>query len=269
MFRWEKYSVSVGSLFENLSAFVQFSYLGPIIDSGVLKWRLRDTKELIQFLHGVNDNIREDHITSTISMCTLDIKNMFPSIFKDLAFPAIRLQLEKRGHSQAEVRTVLEALEIVKNGTRVYWNGSVIKQIDGCSIGPADSCDYCDIALDYLLQLVVPKLENSIGQKMHWLKFFRDDGLFIFSGDSQLVFNILDILNQERNELQFTTEYCSCANVLGSCSSCPRSIPYLDCLISVYQEQLADGSFIPQLKTTTYSKPTDIQRSIKLPNPQT
>ena len=97
---------------------------------------------------------------------------------------------------------------------------------------------------------------------MQWLKFFRDDGLFIFSGDSKLVFNILDILNQEREELQFTTEYCSCGNVLGSCSSCPRSIPYLDCLISVYQEQLADGSFIPQLKTTTYSKPTDIHHYI-------
>ena len=109
---------------------------------------------------------------------------MFPSIYKDLALPAIRLQLEKRGHSQAEIKALLESLEIVRDGTRVYWDGSVIKQMDGCSLGPADSCDYCDIALDYFLQLVVPKLENTLGKRMQWLKFFFDDGLFIFSGDS-------------------------------------------------------------------------------------
>ena len=150
-----------GQPVENLSSFIQFSYLGPIIASGVLRWGLRDTKELVQFLHEVNDTIRADHITSTLSVCTLDIKNMFPSIYKDLALPAIRLQLEKRGHSQAEIKAVLEALEIVCDGTRVYWDGSVIKQMDGCSLGQADSCDYCDIALDYFLQLVVPKLDNS------------------------------------------------------------------------------------------------------------
>ena len=75
---------------ENLSAFLQFSYLGPIVNSGVLKWRLRDSKELIQFLHGVNDWIKEAKCSLPISLCTVDIKNMFPSIFKELAPPAIR-----------------------------------------------------------------------------------------------------------------------------------------------------------------------------------
>ena len=251
-----------GQAVQNLSSFLQFSYLGPIIDSGVLKWRLRDTKELIQFLHGVNDNIREEHITSTISICTLDIKNMFPSIFKSLAMPAIKLQLQKRGHTPAEIQAVLEALEIVRDGTRVQWDGDVIKQLDGCSLGPSDSCDYSDIALDHFLQLLVPRLEQTLNQELRWLKFFRDDGILIFSGDSQLVFNILDILNKEREELQFTTELCPCGDVLGCCQVCPKPIPYLDCLVSVYQEILEDGSSIPQIKTSTYSKPTDVHHYI-------
>ena len=104
---------------ENLSSFLQFSYLGPIIDSGVLQWRLRDTKELIQFLHGINDKIRVDKITSPISICTLDIKNMFPSIFKNLALPAIKIQLERRSHSPEEIQAVMDALVIVRDGTRV------------------------------------------------------------------------------------------------------------------------------------------------------
>jgi predicted GIY-YIG superfamily endonuclease len=58
------------------------------------------------------------------------------------------------------------------------------------------------------------------------------------------------------------TELCSCGNVLGCCLSCPKAIPYLDCLVSVYQEILEDGSSICQIKTTTYSKPTDVHHSI-------
>ena len=121
---------------------------------------------------------------------------------------------------------------------------------------------YIYIALDSFLQLLIPRLEHSLNLKLRWIKFFRDDGIVIFTGDSQLVFNILDILNQEREELQFTTELCSCGNVLGCCQSCAKSIPYLDCLVSVYQELLEDGSSIPQIKTTTYSKPTDVHHYI-------
>jgi hypothetical protein len=87
-----------------------------------------------------------------------------------------------------------------------------------------------------------------------WIKFFRDDGIFIFSGGgSQLVFDILDILNGEREELQFTTELCLCGNVLGCCQSCPKAVPYLENLVSVYEELLKDGSLLPQIKNTTYS----------------
>ena len=122
---------------------------------------------------------------------------MFPSVFMDLALPAIKTQLQKRGHSSSEVKAVLDALTIVRDGTRVKWDGAVIKQVDGCSLGPADSCDYCDIALDSFLQLLIPRLEHSLNLKLRWIKFFRDDGIVIFTGDSQLVLNILDILNQE------------------------------------------------------------------------
>ena len=118
------------------------------------------------------------------------------------------------------------------------------------------------LALDYFIQLLLPILKQTLNLDFQWLRFFRDDGIFIFSGDSHLIFSILKILNQEREELQFTTELCSCGNVMGACDLCPKSIPYLDCLVSVYMETLEDGSKIPQLKTTTYSKPTDVHHYI-------
>ena len=247
---------------ENLSAFLQYSYLGPIVNSGVLKWRLRDTKSTIQFIHHVNDHIKKERITTAPSICCVDIKKMFPSIYKSLALPAIKKQLLQRGHSEAETRAVLDALEIVRDGTRVKWKEDTIKQINGCSLGPADSCDYADIALDDFLQMLVPRVESTLSMDLQFLKFFRDDGLLIFFGAGQLVLDMLEILNEERLELKFTTELCSCGNVLGCCPSCPKSVPYLDCLISVYQEELEDGTIIHQLKTTTYSKPTDIHHYI-------
>ena len=73
-----------GQPVENLSALLQFCYLGPIVNSGVLKWRLQDTNDLVRFLHSVNDYLLENKITEEPSICTVDIKNMFPSIFKNL-----------------------------------------------------------------------------------------------------------------------------------------------------------------------------------------
>ena len=157
----------------------------------------------------------------------------------------------------------MDALGIVRDGTRVRWRKEVIKQVDGCSLGPAVSCDYCDISLDSFLQVLVPRLEQTLKVDLKWLKFYRDDGILIFFGDSNIVLDILKILNGERQELQFTTEFCECKNVLGCCSSCPKSLPYLDCTISVYQLELENGVKVPQLKTTTYSKATDIHHYIE------
>ena len=84
----------------------------------------------------------------------------------------------------------------------------------------------------------------------------------MFFGPGQLVLDMLEILNTERRELKFTTEYCQCGQVLGCCPNCSKSVPYLDCMISVYKEILEDGTTIHQLKTCTYSKLTDIHHYI-------
>ena len=60
----------------------------------------------------------------------------------------------------------------------------------------------------------------------------------------------------------FTTEFCECGNVCGSCNTCPKSVSYLDCLVSVYEELQDDGSSIYQLKTCTYSKSMDVHHYI-------
>ena len=188
---------------------------------------------------------------------------MFPSIFKDLALPAIRTRLRERGYSPPEINAVMNALEIVRDGTRVKWGLDTIKQIDGCSLGPADSCDYSDIALDALLQVVVPILEHQLELDLRFLRFFRDDGLLIFFGNGGIVLDLLAILNSQREELTFTTERCACGDVLGCCMLCPKSLPFLDCLISVNEVMTEDGFSIQQLKTTTYSKATDVHHYIE------
>ena len=247
---------------ENLSSMLQFSYLGPVVNSGVLKWRLKDTTDFVRFLHSVNDYLLENRVTDIPSICSIDIKNMFPSIFKSLAFPAIRARLHQRGYGRAEVNAVIEALEIVRDGTRVQWRSETIKQIDGCSLGPADSCDYSDIALDAFLQTVVPLIEETLDLNLQFLRFFRDDGFLIFFGEGGIILDMLEILNNQREELTFTTEKCPCNNILGCCQICEKRIPFLDCSVSVYTIEIEDDIWIPQLKTVTYSKPTDVHHYI-------
>ena len=58
---------------EKLSSFFQFSYLGPIVNYGVLKWRLKDTNEFIRFLHPVNDHLFQNKVKSMPSTCSIDI----------------------------------------------------------------------------------------------------------------------------------------------------------------------------------------------------
>ena len=73
---------------------------------------------------------------------------------------------------------------------------------------------------------------------------------------------MLQILNTQREELTFTTEMCPCNNVLGCCNVCEKRIPFLDCSVSIYTIESEEGIWIPQLKTETYAKPTDVHHYI-------
>ena len=247
---------------EKLSSFIQHLYLGPIVNSGVLKWRLKDTKDFITFIHDVNTFISANNITSPPIICSIDIKNMFPSIFKDLALPAIKQRLLGHGFSTDESNAVVSALEIVRDGTRALWRDEVVRQKDGCSLGPSDSCDYADIALDAFLQVLVPRLECQLKVDLSFLGFYRDDVFMGLFEEGRIVLDILNILNCERQELKFTTEFCPCGEVLGTCSSCPKKIPFLDCMVSLHSLTKESGITVQQLMTQTYAKPTDIHKYI-------
>ena len=130
-------------------------------------------------------------VSTPPKIAAIDIKNMFPSVFLNLALPAITERLLNHGFGEAESPAVLAALELVWDGTRVKWRDDVIRQINGCSLGPADSCDYADIALDGFLKVLVPRLESSLGLDLTWLRFFRDDGFLVFFGEASVVLDIL------------------------------------------------------------------------------
>ena len=99
---------------------------------------------------------------------------------------------------------------------------------------PSDSFDYADIALDAFLQVLVPRLECQLKVDLSFLRFYRDDGFMVLFEEGKIVLDILNILNSERQELKFTTEFCPCGEVLGTCSSCPKKIPFLDCMVSLH-----------------------------------
>ena len=49
---------------------------------------------------------------------------------------------------------------------------------------------------------MVPIIEERLDLDLKFLRFFRDDGFLVFFGDRGIVFDMLDILNSQREELK-------------------------------------------------------------------
>ena len=115
---------------KKLSSLLQTLYLGPIVNSCALKRRLRETTEFIAFVHDVNtyNYIIRNKIVTPPNFCAIDIKNISPSIFNCCNASLIMQRLLANGFSRDYSKAVVEALEIVRDGTRVMWRDEVIRQ---------------------------------------------------------------------------------------------------------------------------------------------
>ena len=196
---------SCGTPTRNLSQFLHTSYLKPIVDSGVLRWRIKDTTEFLRHVSKCNKFLWTYNITQKPQMKAVDIENCFPSITKRRALPAISRRLKQRKFKVPEIKAVTEGLKICRECTTFQTNGKIYSQTKGCGLGPPDSCSYCDIAIDDVLQEIVPQIEAKLNLTMDWLCFFRDDGWVLIFDQRDLTEEILNIFNTADEDLVFTS----------------------------------------------------------------
>ena len=179
-------------------------------------------------------------------MKAVDIENCFPSITKKRALPAISRRLKQRKFKVPEIKAVTEGLKICRECTTFQTNGKIYSQNKGCGLGPPDSCSYCDIAIDDVLQEIVPQIEAELNLNMDWLCFFRDDGWVLLLDQRDLTEEILNIFNSVDEDLVFTSPQQLNQDVLD----------FLDVRCTLVQIKKGD-LFVWQIKTTVYSKDTD------------
>ena len=100
-----------------------------------------------------------------------DVEAMFPSIPKDMGLAECKAQLGTR-EDGLSTDCVMEALKITVENNLTEFDGELYRQMKGAGIGPNNSSQYCDIAMNKIDGMVMgstaPYLPNL------WVRFCDD-----------------------------------------------------------------------------------------------
>ena len=117
-----------------------------------LSYVVTDINDFLQRIDELNKSGRIDN--KELLFCTFDIEAMFPSISKDLGLDNCREHLNKRQRFIFSTESMLEAIEITLDHNLTAFNGIVFRQKSGAAMGGSNSCDYADIAMAALDEII-------------------------------------------------------------------------------------------------------------------
>ena len=149
-----------------------------------------------------------------IEIISVDIKQMYPNLEKEVGLPALRYFLTRYNEllpSRFSVDFVVEAMEFVLDNNTGYFNGQFFRQTTGTSTGIKPAPTYADLSIGFLEVMAFYKIRQGLGYKTasyFWMNYSRylDDGFIFWDkrlGDFLEVFNIL---NNMHPSLKFTIE---------------------------------------------------------------
>ena len=215
-----------GSPVEQLSTFVE-KYLHNIATS--LDYVAKDSTD---FLNEIEEfNSRFDNSLDNVTLVTLDITSMFPSIDNEMGIEACRELLNKRHNKFPSTNCIIDALKIILENNISYFNKKIYRQRKGSAIGPHHACSYADIAM-----CIFDALINASDYTLPMWVRFRDDIFIIWLGTIEELNKFHSWINTLHSNINFELNYNT------------ESIEYLNC--KVYKSD-------NKLKTTVFSKPSD------------
>lgn len=193
------------------------------------------TLDINQFLRRIEDLNERGYISDKkIIHVSFDVISMFPNIPKDLGLKMCTAELNKRPKQDIPTDCIIEALDITLDNNICQFDNQWYRQLIGTAMGPHNACEYADISMSYIDNLVNSP-DNPHLQFIGMWSRYRDDVYVPWIGDIEQLNLFLDWLNSQNDQLKFTMEFGD-------------SIAYLD--VTVYDE----NGFI---KTKLHSKPTD------------
>ena len=173
---------------------------------------------------------------------SFDVISMFPNIDKEMGIPMCRAELEKRENKAVPTECIIEALELTLDYNICQFNGNWYQQTTGTAMGPHNSCEYADLSMSYIDNIVNSDI-NPYKHCIHYWVRYRDDIYTPWLGTVEELQMFHKWLNTLSPTIKFTVEYGT-------------SIAFLD--ITIYDE---NGT----IKTKIYSKASDTHAYL-LPN---
>jgi hypothetical protein len=166
-----------------------------------LPYQIIDTKELLAKIKLTNEKLGPLPETACIAVC--DVVSLYPNVNNQMGVPAVKRMLSDHP-SEVEIPniTILQALDIaLSNNFTEYTDGEqetvYAKPVRGTAMGPSMACDYVDVFMGELDNLLVSNspvpLLSSIAAPseredlafLDWSRY-RDDGLAILPDSSKV-----------------------------------------------------------------------------------
>ena len=193
------------SYIENLSALTAFE-----LKKVELEYRIIDTPHFLRKLDALN----ESHIlqNNTVIHVAIDISNMFTNIPRDMGIQQCIKHLDILDDSQKLFSTpcIIDALKLTLDYNISSFNNVIYRQKQGAAMGPKNSCEYADCAIDYVDKLVHSS-DPALGPT-HVPAFWgrlRDDIYMTWIHTIEQLENFMSWLNNISSSLNFTYDYSS------------------------------------------------------------
>ena len=192
-------STGYNSFTKNLSLLTAYE-----LNKVKLLHNVQDTNNFLCKLNDLNKSGILDN--KSILLCSFDIVSMFPSISKDLGLQVCREHLDKREYKVFSTQCILDAIALTLDHNLTVFNGLMFKQIKGVAMGASNACDYADVTLSDLDELIhSDSLVDDHGQSRPLLfSRFRDDIFVAWDAGYDNLIKFFNFLNTYHADIKFT-----------------------------------------------------------------
>ena len=130
---------------------------------------------------------------------------MYPSIPEELGLEQCRKKLDTRKEALFSTAAIIDALKITLHHNLTLFNGILFLQMLGTAIGPKNACDYADVAISMIDDLVFRIIAEGDPPiiPILWARF-RDDVYLPWIGTLEELDMFVKWVNNIHPSIQFT-----------------------------------------------------------------
>ena len=169
-----------------------------------LPYVIQDTNALLCKLDEINTS-KILHTGNKIIHASFDVISMFPNMHKNLGITRCREELQLRVDG-LPTQCVLEALEITLDYNVAEFDGVWYRQVTGAAMGPHNSCEYCDLGMSFIDNMVNSDKNPYKSFVNEWIRF-RDDIYCPWTQGEESLLQFFNWLNTLDSNIKFTISY--------------------------------------------------------------